>query len=161
MNSHDDLLHGQSDESARLRDALLLKTLSVVRRRRRVRQFTHVAMFAGCFVAGMLTMRGLQLPPPTPSVETMVVNVPIKMGPPSVKSVAQPSKTSPYEHLRRDGDRDWNDPRRMKNAVYRYSRAVALASREQRAIDPEKDSWLLMALKLDQQSNQETRHERE
>jgi len=62
----------------------------------------------------------------------------------------RPQPPSRYEKLRHEGDKRLNDPRKVASAAEYYARAAALASDDQRAIDPEQDSWLLMAFKLDQ-----------
>lgn len=153
------ILHDDDYGAEQLRERVLSQTIGVVRTRRRVRQVRSVSLWLGCFVAGMFTMRLLSStpaenpPPPQPIARATPVA--------EKKSVAPTVARSAYEVQRRYGDRDLGNPRRVESAVYRYSRAIALASNEQRAIDPEKDSWLLMALKLDQNQDKEKRHARD
>ncbi len=165
MSQYDDpydplaaILNDDDSTAASLRERVLSQTLGVVRVRRRVRQMRGASLWLGCFLAGMLTMRWLMA---TPEVAPPEIKPTTRATPVVAQKTAPKTQRNAYEVQRRQGDRELNDPRRMESAVYRYSRALALASNEQRAIDPEKDSWLLMALKLDQNQKQEQRHARD
>ncbi len=60
------------------------------------------------------------------------------------------AKLSPYDRLRRAGDRQLEDDNDIAAAAHTYRRALKLASRAQRDIAPDQDTWLLMAMKNDQ-----------
>ncbi|MBL8827065.1 MAG: hypothetical protein JNM18_08770 [Planctomycetaceae bacterium] len=153
-----EILSNDDAVSAALRERVLGQTLGVVRGRRRLRQVRNVSLWIGCFAAGMLTMHWVSA---GPEVASPVVKQTARATPAVAQKAAPKTRHNAYEVQRRQGDRELSDPRRMESAVYRYSRALALASNEQRAIDPEKDSWLLMALKLDHNRDKEQRHARD
>jgi hypothetical protein len=70
---------------------------------------------------------------------------PVNAGPPDQKAVY--TTPSQFEVLRRTGDKYLQDPEKMQLAIRTYARALKYASAEERAISPEHDTWLLMALK--------------
>jgi hypothetical protein len=57
------------------------------------------------------------------------------------------AKVTRFEAYRRAGDRFLREPAQLSMAVRSYTNALSVASAEERAISPERDSWLLMALK--------------
>src|SRR5947207_9610940 len=59
---HDLLTRPAPTEDAALRQALLLQTTRVLRRRRYVRRFGQVALLAACYLAGVFTMHGWVTP---------------------------------------------------------------------------------------------------
>ena len=135
-----------AEQRDQLRAALRQRTLGVVRRRGWVRRATWFASGAACFLAGMVTMRGLISP--TESIAPPSITSKAKA---SVQIVAPPREVvlrTSDEAWRRLGDRAARDPRRIATTVQRYARSVALASPTGQTIDPQHDHWLLMALKL-------------
>lgn len=147
-----------------LRQALLGQTLAVVRRRQRVRQLARAVAMAACFVAGIVANELRRDWSATPSAsQPAIARTPVKKTQVQVVSMPatgaiKPAKTSRYDHLRRQADRELHDPRLLSAATTKYARAIALASAEQRAVAPDQDSWLMMALKLD--PAQEKKHVR-
>ena len=150
---------GQISDDNRLRQAVLAGTLGVIRRRRRLKRCAVAATFLGCYLAGIATVMfwrpgAIDLPKPS------TVQIATNKQQPSDASKSQASELaailaykptsvtlSQFEVLRRAGDRYLRDPEKMQLAVRTYSRALKYASAEQRAISPEHDTWLLMALK--------------
>jgi hypothetical protein len=136
---------GEPRDAARLREAVLRRTVGVIRRRRRARSCVLAAALAGCYVAGLATAslrapaeRGLA--PPAVSSP-----LPRPNAPPNRERGS--ARLSPEELARRDADRCLLDRGDVKEAVRGYDRFLKLASADRRAIAPEQDSWLLMALK--------------
>ena len=132
-----------------LRDQLLKQTLGVVRRRRRLGRLRWGGALAACYLAGMLTSRWF-VSGNEPRDGNTAIAVASSASVPGVGQAALSQAQVPYETLRERGDREMKNPRTIPSAIRRYSRALAEASHDQRAIDPERDTWLLMALKLDQ-----------
>jgi hypothetical protein len=56
-------------------------------------------------------------------------------------------RLTPYDRMRRTGDRQLEIDANIPAATRSYQKALELASAEQRVIAPDRDSWLLMALK--------------
>jgi hypothetical protein len=164
----------------RLRNAVLAGTLGVIRRRRRLKRCAVAAMLLGCYLAGMVTVvfwryGGEDLPiPSTRQIakegqpkgtvpfsltrkpgQSLEPLPPDHAGPPDQKAVYIPR--SQFEVLRRAGDRYLQDPEKMQLAIRTYARALKYASADERAISPEHDTWLLMALK--DAKSKETKHE--
>lgn len=141
------------DDRRTLRNAVLVQTLGVVRRRRRVRQAGWAVLLAGCYAAGLFTAPALV---PQPTVRDVPQEIVAESHAPKLIAVrppaaipSKPTSMTSYDSMRKRADQELRDPNRLTTAVHRYSRAVALAKGPQREIDPEKDSWLLMALKLE------------
>jgi hypothetical protein len=146
----------------RLRQAVLAGTLGVIRRRRRLKRCAVAATLLGCYLAGMGTIvfwrsGGEDLSKPSArqiakdNITHQLATVapaplpPDHAGPPDQKAVYTPR--SQFEVLRRAGDRYLQDPEKMQLAIRTYARALKYASADERAISPEHDTWLLMALK--------------
>ncbi|MGD0518622.1 MAG: hypothetical protein ABSA26_13890 [Thermoguttaceae bacterium] len=143
----------------RLRQAVLAGTLGVIRRRRRLKRCTMAATLLGCYLAGMATLafwrQGGENPSKPPSTQVaadgrsktdvQATLPPDFAGPPDQKAVY--IVASKYDILCRQADRYLLDPENLQLAVRTYSRALKYASADQRAISPEHDTWLLMALK--------------
>ncbi len=136
----------QTCDTDRLREAVLSQTIGVLRFRRRMRGCIMAVLFAGCYLAGLATT---------------AIHAPIGLGtssPPAVSS-ALPTRSGPVaresdsrrltrsEISRRDADRWLQERGDVKEAVRGYDLFLELASADQRALAPEQDSWLLMALK--------------
>lgn len=142
-----------------LRRTVLAGTLGVICRRRRLKRCAVAATLLGCYLAGIATMmfwRPIMDYWLKPSVLQTASNKhsspeaakplpPEFAGPPAQKITSTP--LSQFEVLRRAGDRYLREPEKLSLAVRTYSRALKYASAEERAISPEHDSWLLMALK--------------
>jgi hypothetical protein len=142
-----------------LRQAVLAGTLGVIRRRRRLKKCSMAGALLGCYLAGMATLAFIRPGGENlsrPSDTHVAVNEqsepgaartlpPDYAGPPDQKAVYRVA--SKYEVLCRQADRYLENPENLQLAVNTYSRALKHASAEQRAISPEHDTWLLMALK--------------
>jgi hypothetical protein len=159
---------GRSAAADALRKAVLNQTVGVIRFRRRLRKSVLAASLVACYLAGVATM-GLHAPasttvscpsntqttaaqsPPTPQespAPEMAKDLPkSQSGPPSLenKQAAGP-KLARDEILCRQGDRSLADGN-LKQAIRKYQLALNLAPADRRAIAPEQDTWLLMALK--------------
>jgi hypothetical protein len=151
-----------------LRKAVLSRTVGVIRFRRRLKNCILAASLVACYLAGVATM-GLHSPasttvsrpsntqttaaqsPPTPQESPaleMAKDLPkSQSGPPSVenKQAAEP-KLARDEILCRQGDQSLADGN-LKQAIRKYQLALNLAPADRRAIAPQQDTWLLMALK--------------
>jgi hypothetical protein len=154
----DDLLDGalRADAApsgiAELREAVLAQTTGVIRRRRRMRQCILAVSLAGCYAAGLATAAlrtsAEQQAPP------LVVASPLSK--PSGETGA--AKLTRQESVRRDADQCLLERGDVKEAVRRYDLFLKVASADDRAVTPEQDSWLLMALK--NARSKETAHDR-
>jgi hypothetical protein len=56
-------------------------------------------------------------------------------------------RLTPYDRLRRAGDQQLEEYADIPGATRSYQKALQIASSDQRKIAPDRDSWLLMALK--------------
>ena len=155
-----------------LRQAVLVGTLGVIRRRRRLKRCTVAATLLGCYLAGMATVvfwrsgwedlskiSARQIAKDDTAKRSATV-VPTQLppdfaGPPDQKTVY--TTRSQFEVLRLAGDRYLQDPEKMQLAIRTYARALKYASADERAISQEHDTWLLMALK--DAKSKETKHE--
>jgi len=159
---------GPSADAA-LRERVLSRTTGVLRTRRRMKRLGLLATLAGCYLAGMLTMSLLHVAAPTaPGWDLTARNDP-EVG--SGKGESMPlrplvrpeddgvipgsrqtkiAKLSPYDRLRRTGDRQLEDDNDIAAAARTYRRALQFASPSERGIVADKDTWLLMAMKNDQ-----------
>jgi hypothetical protein len=152
VDPHDDLIDAALGAAARprdtasLRETVLLQTLGVRRFRRRLRRCFLALSLAGCYAAGLATAtlprtadRGTRPPPaissglPTPSA--------------AANREMAAARLTREEVIRRDADRCLLERGDVKEAVRGYGLYLKLASADGQAISPEKDSWLLMALK--------------
>jgi hypothetical protein len=152
---------GGSGPKDALRDALLAQTVGVIRFRRRLKKCALAASLVACYFAGVATM-GLrsstpnaapsmsneqaaanQLPSQHRESPAIVEDKPKPQDNPNKQAAPQPSRE---EILRREGDRLLADGD-MKRAIRKYELALNLAPADRRAIAPEQDTWLLMALK--------------
>jgi hypothetical protein len=145
----------ESDKSRDdLRNAVYRQTVGTLRFHRRMKKVLFAASLVGCYLAGAATMG---LCPTAQKERPNVSPAQIAVQPAPREPQIKPPKLTREERLRREGDRllEKGD---MKQAVRRYELALNLASADQRAISPERDTWLLMALKSAR--SQETKHER-
>src|SRR5262245_59573342 len=156
--------------SSKLRETVLARTSSVIRTRRRLKRLGTLAALAGCYLAGVLSMSvwrasagqlprdsvpsgelASQVQHKSDSLPTRPLIRPeddgVITGPSAQRTFTQPS---PYDRLRRAGDRPLEDDNDIAAAARTYRRALKLASPTERDIVPDKDTWLLMAMKNDQ-----------
>jgi len=57
------------------------------------------------------------------------------------------ARLTPYDRLRRAGDQQLEEYADIPGATRSYQKALQIASSDQRRIAPDRDTWLLMALK--------------
>jgi hypothetical protein len=128
-----------------------------------------VAALAGCYLAGMMTMSIWRASPGQHRGDSAPIDLAAQVQPkgespptrplirpeddgvvtdPSAKMIV--AKFSPYDRLRRAGDRQLEDENDIAGAARTYRRALKLASPTERDIVPDTDTWLLMAMKNDQ-----------
>jgi len=132
-------------DTAPLREALLSRTVGIIRFRRRMRNGIMAASLAGCYVAGLGTM-ALRRPAEqaTPAPPAVASSLPGPSDPPNRE--AGRAELTRAEIVHRDADRCF-ERGDVKEAVRLYDLSLRLASADDRASSPEQDSWLLMALK--------------
>jgi hypothetical protein len=149
---------GEPAPGETLREAVLVQTVRVIRFRRRLKKSLLAVSLVVCYFAGVATM-GFR--------SKMHVSVPvISTGQVSVNPSSQPHEKPParaiadqkpkqqpatppmsrQEMLRREADQFLADGD-MKQAIRKYELALDLAPADQRALSPQHDTWLLMALK--------------
>ncbi|MHC4399893.1 MAG: hypothetical protein ACYTG0_09455 [Planctomycetota bacterium] len=140
----------------------LAQTSSVVRRRQVARRVAAIAAMAGCYLAGILSAAGwIGLSGLSGDRdggrESASDERPGKLAPPIRKPTGPRPKRddrplvaqADYEQIRRVSDRFLYEDGDITTALHYGSCAVNRATREQRAIDVKKDSFLVMALKLE------------
>jgi hypothetical protein len=165
--------HASDNERPVVRESVLTQTTSVIRFRRRMRRVGAIAALAGCYLAGVLTMsvwRSANQHPAAPGsaggfatrIEPKAESGDGQWAParplirPEDDGVipgprqAQVVKFSPYDRLRRAGDRQLEDENDIAAAARTYRRALTVASPAEMNIFPDQDTWLLMAMKNDQ-----------
>jgi len=136
--------------SPQLRDAVLSRTTRTIRNRRRLRRAGIAAALIGCYLGGIATM---SLRPSAASHAVDAGAVARKVVRPEDDQVAESSvrsatkRITQYERLRRIGDQQLEKYANIPAATRSYQKALQLASSEQRAVAPDHDTWLLMALK--------------
>jgi hypothetical protein len=150
------------DDFTPLRDRTLALTVGVIRFRRRLKRCALAASLVGCFLAGVATTellghgRGERSPLPAERVvagrspSAPDASPPLPGSRASAERQAHPAALTREASLRRQADRRLLDQSDVKSAIRSYRRALQLASADQQAILPNRDSWLLMALKNDQ-----------
>jgi len=121
----------------------------------------------GCYLAGMTTMGVLRTGAGQEHLPAAGPAMAAKSQPAAPRSPHVPAnshkhqlaakKPSGFESWRNVGDHYLRESGDVSLAVAGYSEAINLASRKERAILPGQDNWLVMALKLDAQS-QERKH---
>jgi hypothetical protein len=151
-----------------LRRAVLRQTTGLIRGRRRRKRCILAAGLLACYLAGGLTVTfwhtgGTTQRPLSDLPTTAAVPRPpdvLRPPPPGPAGSNGPqvaaTKLDGYERWRRAGDQDLRQSGDISQAVRHYARALVAASDEQRAIVPDRDNWLLMALK--DARVKETRH---
>ncbi len=83
--------------------------------------------------------------PPEPACEVLVRPEDDQIADGSVPPAA--ARLTPYERLCRTGDQQLEKYDDIQAAIRSYKKALQLASADQRSIAPDRDTWLLMALK--------------
>ena len=154
---------GGMPASQKLRDAVLSQTTRTIRNRRRMRRASIAATLVACYLGGIATV---SLWPAASVVDRFKPGSAVGLvqdGEPAtvIRKVIRPEddqisdgsvpkaavRLTPYERLRRAGDQQLEKQDGTLAAIRSYKRALQLASSDQRSIDPEHDTWLLMALK--------------
>jgi hypothetical protein len=145
--------------SAPARDAILERTLGLMRRRRFLKRCGIAAGLLGCYLAGIATIAiarsGGNERSGAARQDAMIAAQPAHVAPTPGKAEAvaatpprvAPEKLSAFERWRRSGDRCLRESDDIASAVKCYSRALKLASEKDLAILPSEDNWLWMALK--------------
>jgi hypothetical protein len=170
MQSNDDLSDGLissmllPDSPHRVnpaqREAVLAKTIGVMRRRRIGKRIGLAAALVGCYAAGLLTMSLVRELSSSSNLATATIPLaPGSAGGSERNNVLPPTdhrepdlaaaKLTPYDRLRQLGDRQLSDETDIPGAIRTYRRALQVASNDQRAVSVDHDSWLLMAIKSD------------
>ena len=143
------------------RDAIVVKTIGIMRRRRMAKRIGLAAALAGCYAAGLLTMSLIRELNSSPNLATAITPLapgsaggPERENAPPATDQREPdlaaAKLTPYDRLRQLGDRQLSDETDIPGAIRTYRRALQVASNDQRAVSVDHDSWLLMAIKSDQ-----------
>ena len=145
-----------------LEGAVLGRTVSVVRWRRRRRQLRNVAFLGLVYLAGLASAHLLEDPvrsPPRPDgTREPVTTQPDETSKPS-ELLRRVLGTPPAEQrrlLKLAGDTYLGSHADLENALYCYRQLLELTPHAERALPATDDSWLLVALKQDQ-SNPEWR----
>lgn len=151
---------GEQPSSEQLCDVVLHRTTAAIRTRRRWRRAVFPAMLIACYLSGVATIRLWPTAPPQPTSAIAFAQNENSVGKSARRQAIQPEddqvvggtrtwqrQFTPYERLRRSGDRQLNEQDGVLAATRTYKKALQLATMEQRSIDPDQDSWLLMALK--------------
>ena len=156
---------GQMRASQQLRDAVLNRTSRTIRNRRRMRRGGLAAALVSCYLGGVATM---SLWSGDRSAERIGGGLAVgsaqngeRVAEPDGRRVVRPeddqnvdasvppaaARLTPYERLCRDGDLQLEKHDDIRAAARSYKKALQLASADQRSISPDRDTWLLMALK--------------
>ena len=145
-----------------LEGAVLGRTVSVVRWRRRRRHLRNVALLGLVYLAGVVTAGLLEEPGRSQSMpdETreLVTERPDETAKPA-ELLRRVLGTPPAEQrrlLKLAGDTYLGSHADVENALYCYRQLLELTPHEERALPASDDSWLLVALKQDH-SNPEWR----
>jgi hypothetical protein len=141
-----------------LRGAVLMQTIGVMRRRRRLKRCALAASLLCCYLAGITTVEiwrpgggeVVRAVTEAPTAKPRPRNVAPQKSPKSTKPKIDQVAAAPpsgFESWRRIGDHYLRESDDVATAVAGYSRALDLASDKDLVISPGKDNWLLMALK--------------
>jgi hypothetical protein len=158
----------QIPASQQLREDVLNRTTRTVRNRRRMRRAGIAAALIGSYLAGVATV---SLRPASRETRSLVADsaATVDSAAGNAKSDAVAAARKPvrpeddqvlagsprpaasrltrYERLRQTGDEQLEKFADIPGATRSYQRALQIASSDQRRIAPDRDSWLLMALK--------------
>jgi hypothetical protein len=141
--------------SQQLREDVLNRTTRTIRNRRRMRRAGIAAALIGCYLAGVATMSlrpaGRETSPfvadsATKSDAQVAVRKPVRPEDDQILA-ASTSRLPRYERLRQKGDEQLKKFADIPGATRSYQKALQIASSDQRRIAPDRDTWLLMALK--------------
>jgi hypothetical protein len=153
---------GQIPASQELRDSVLGRTTRTIRNRRRVRRAGIVAALVGCYLGGIATV---SLRPASRETGQFVADSAAGNGASDVgagvRKLVRPEddqvapgsvrpatvRLTSYDRLRRAGDQQLEEYSDIPGATRSYQKALQIASSDQRKIAPDRDTWLLMALK--------------
>ncbi len=145
-----------------LERAVLGRTVSVVRWRRRRRQLRNVAFLGLVYLAGLASAGLLESParnqPGPDATHEPVTTEPNETSKPS-EMLRRVRGTPPAEQrrlLKLAGDTYLGSHADLENALYCYRQLLELTPHAERALPASDDSWLLVALRQDQ-SNPEWR----
>jgi hypothetical protein len=151
---------GQIPASRELRDSVLLHTTRTIRTRRRLRRAGVAAALIGCYLAGIATV---SLRPAGRDADQLLADSALGNGKRDadapVRRAVRPEddqigpRLTPYERLRQTGDRQLEKYADIPAATRSYEKALQMASADQRRIAPDRDTWLLMALKQSSNHN--------
>jgi hypothetical protein len=155
--------------SQQLRNSVLNQTTQTVRNRRRMRRAGIAAALIGCYLAGVATV---SLRPAGRETGPIVADAAVADSDAVAEPAAGSDKTSAaatarkpvrpeddqilatstsrltrYERLRQTGDEQLEKFADIPAATRIYQKALQIASSDQRRIAPDRDTWLLMALK--------------
>jgi hypothetical protein len=164
-DSHPDLCpeltpRGPTEPDPALRQALLRRTVGVLRRRQWRKRLAFAAALAACYAAGVLTVL-LAVPPALAPDNPPVATRPTQPPPPETAPAAQKDTAAPAVLLeaqaldaqerqaalyRVAGDRYAEAEGDVQSALRCYRNALDAGSEEDLAIAPD-DNWLLMVLK--------------
>jgi hypothetical protein len=156
---------GQTPASRELRDVVLSQTTGTIRNRRRMRRAGMAGALVACYLGGVATV---SLWPGDRSMERFATGSAVestqygdRVAERDVRRLVRPeddqivdgsvtpaaARLSPYERLCRTGDQQLEKYDDIQAAIRSYKKALQLASADQRSIAPDRDTWLLMALK--------------
>ena len=147
-----------------LRQAILQQTSCVIRRRRRLRSAALAVALLGCYLTGaattyiwtagpgspqQLAAQPAPAPAPTPDVNVVQQQDTHPARQPATAKLARADrpKRSRFEILCRASDRQLYVRKDVVKAIRFGNRALDVATPEELAISPDRDSWLLIALK--------------
>ncbi len=139
-----------------LERAVLGRTVSVVRWRRRRRQLRNAAFLGLVYLAGIATAELLENPAPSsprPDVtRELVAKRPDETPKPSemLRRVRGNPPAEQRRLLKLAGDTYLGSHADVENALYCYRQLLELTPHAERALPAADDSWLLVALKQDQ-----------
>jgi len=143
-----------------LRDAVVQQTASVLRRRRQAKPVGIAAALVCCYLSGLLTMSLVRNVNSSATVATATAPLaPGSAAEPRHDNAVRPAdllepappeiKLTPYDRLRKLGDRQLADETDIPGAIRTYRQAMQVASADELALSLDHDTWLLMALKTD------------
>ena len=137
-----------------LRDAVIQRSVGFLRRQRRMKRVGFAAALVGCYLGGVATMTLTHNANSSATVAT--ANAPLAPEhdnaslPADLHEPALPEiKLTPYDRLRKLGDRQLADETDIPGAIRTYRKAMQVASADELALSLDHDTWLLMALKTD------------
>ena len=143
-----------------LRDAVIQRSVAVLRRQRQLKRVGIAAALVSCYLGGMLTMSLVRNVNSSATVVTAAAPLapssprepqrdnavlPAELHEPALPEI----KLTPYDRLRKLGDRQLADETDIPGAIRTYRKALQVASADEMTLSLDHDTWLLMALKTD------------